>query len=72
MAILKAFFAAVLSAVLGYFRDRQRDAEIKASGAAEATLKSLEENNARVDKALAARRAAAATGMRDDDPYLRD
>ena len=72
MSILKAFFAAVLSAVLGYIRDRQRDAEIKAAGRAEATLKSLEETNARVDKALAARRAAAATSMRDDDPYRRD
>ena len=37
MSILKAFFAAVLSAVLGYIRDRQRDAEIKAAGRAEAT-----------------------------------
>lgn len=46
--------------------------QLMEAGAVEATLKSLEENNARVDKALAARRAAAATGMRDDDPYLRD
>lgn len=42
------------------------------AGAAEATLQSLKETNDRVDKAMAARRGAAATGMRDDDPYLRD
>ena len=42
------------------------------AGEAIAIRKSLEETNARVDKALSARRAAAATGMRDDDPYLRD
>jgi len=42
------------------------------AGEAIATLKALEETNARVEKARAARRAAAASGMSDDDPYLRD
>ena len=42
------------------------------AGDAIAIRKTLEETNVRVAKALAARRAAAASGMRDDDPYLRD
>ena len=42
------------------------------AGEAIAIRKSLEETNARVAKADAARRAAAASGMRDDDPYRRD
>jgi hypothetical protein len=42
------------------------------AGEALAIKHTLEETNARVEKAHAARRAAAATGMRDDDPYLRD
>lgn len=42
------------------------------AGEAKATLQSLKETNDRVEKALAARRAAAAGGMRDDDPYRRD
>ncbi len=36
MVILKAILAAIFSAVLGYVRDRQRDADIKAAGRAEA------------------------------------
>lgn len=72
MTILKAIFAAIFSAVLGYVRDRQRDAEIKNAGKTEANLEALEETNARVEKARAARADAAATGMRDDDPYIRD
>jgi hypothetical protein len=42
------------------------------AGEAIAIRKSLEETNARVEKARAARAGAAATGMRDDDPYIRD
>jgi hypothetical protein len=42
------------------------------AGEAIAIRKALEDTNARVEKAHAARRAAAASGMRDDDPYLRD
>lgn len=42
------------------------------AGEAIAIKTALEETNARVEKARAARAAAAATGMRDDDPYLRD
>jgi len=42
------------------------------AGEAIAIKRQLEETNARVEKARAARAAAAATGMRDDDPYLRD
>jgi hypothetical protein len=52
--------------------DILRDRKLIDAGEAIAIRKSLEETNARVDKALSARRAAAATGMRDDDPYLRD
>jgi hypothetical protein len=46
--------------------------QLLAAGEAIAIKKSLEETNARVEKARAARAGAAATGMRDDDPYLRD
>lgn len=42
------------------------------AGEAIAIRKSLEETNARVEKARAARGRAAASGMSDDDPYLRD
>lgn len=49
-----------------------RDRKLIEAGEAIAIKKSLEETNARVEKATAARRAAAATSMRDDDPYLRD
>lgn len=42
------------------------------AGEAIAIKKSLEETNARVEKARAARGRAAASGMSDDDPYLRD
>lgn len=42
------------------------------AGEAIAIKKSLEETNVRVEKARAARAVAAATGMRDDDPYIRD
>lgn len=42
------------------------------AGEAIAIKTALEETNARVEKARAARAAAAATGMRDDDPYIRD
>lgn len=42
------------------------------AGEAIAIKRALEETNVRVEKARAARAAAAATGMRDDDPYLRD
>jgi len=46
--------------------------QLLAAGEAIAIKTALEETNARVEKARAARRAAAASGMRDDDPYLRD
>lgn len=42
------------------------------AGEAIAIKNALEETNARVEKARAARAAAAASGMRDDDPYIRD
>lgn len=42
------------------------------AGEAIAIRKVLEDTNVRVEQALAARRAAAASRMRDDDPYLRD
>ena len=42
------------------------------AGEAIAIKRQLEETNARVEKARAARAAAAAGGMRDDDPYRRD
>ena len=42
------------------------------AGEAIAIKQSLEETNARVEKARAARSRAAASGMSDDDPYLRD
>jgi hypothetical protein len=42
------------------------------AGEAIAIKKSLEETNARVEKARAARAGAAVTRMSDDDPYLRD
>jgi hypothetical protein len=42
------------------------------AGEAIAIKKSLEETNARLERARAARARAAATGMSDDDPYLRD
>jgi hypothetical protein len=46
--------------------------QLLAAGEALAIKTSLEETNARVEKARAARAAAAVTGMRDDDPYIRD
>jgi hypothetical protein len=47
--------------------------QLLAAGEAIAIRKSLEETNARVEKARAARAGVAAGGMRDDDdPYLRD
>jgi hypothetical protein len=42
------------------------------AGEAIAIKRQLEETNARVEKARVARAGAAATGMRDDDPYIRD
>lgn len=58
--------------ILDFWKTWKAAQDARALGRAEAALKSLEEENARVEKANAARRAAAATGMRDDDPYLRD
>jgi hypothetical protein len=52
--------------------DIVRERNLMAAGEAQAVLKALEETNARVAKARAARNAAAAGGMQDDDPYLRD
>jgi hypothetical protein len=52
--------------------DIVRERKQMAAGEATATIKALEESNARVEKARAARRAAAAGGVSDDDPYLRD
>lgn len=52
--------------------DILRNRKLIEAGEAIAIKKSLEETNARVEKAHAARAAAAASGMSDDDPYLRD
>jgi hypothetical protein len=52
--------------------DILRNRKLIEAGEAIAIKKSLEETNARVETAHAARAAAAASGMRDDDPYLRD
>lgn len=49
-----------------------RNRKLIEAGEAIAIKKSLEETNARVEKARAARARAAASGMSDDDPYLRD
>ncbi|WP_088342459.1 MULTISPECIES: hypothetical protein [Rhodomicrobium] len=49
-----------------------RERRLLQAGEADAIREALEETNARVEKALAARRAAGAAGMQDDDPYLRD
>jgi hypothetical protein len=49
-----------------------QDKKLLEAGEAIAIKKSLEETNERVEKARAARAGAAATGMSDDDPYLRD
>ena len=49
-----------------------RDQRLIDQGEANAIAEALEETNARVEKARAARAAAAASGMRDDDPYIRD
>ncbi len=52
--------------------DTLRNRKLIEAGEAIAIKTALEETNARVEKARAARAAAAATGMRDDDPYIRD
>jgi hypothetical protein len=52
--------------------DIVRERKLMDAGEAIATVKALEETHARIEKARAARRAAAAGGMQDDDPYLRD
>jgi hypothetical protein len=52
--------------------DTLRNRKLIEAGEAIAIKKSLEDTNARVEKARAARAGAAATGMSDDDPYLRD
>jgi hypothetical protein len=52
--------------------DILRDRKLIEAGEAIAIKKSLEETNARVEKARAARAGAAVTRMSDDDPYLRD
>jgi hypothetical protein len=52
--------------------DVVREHKQMAASEASATLKALEATNARVEKARAARRAAAVRGLPDDDLYLRD
>jgi len=52
--------------------ERAREKKQMEAGEAIAIKNALEETNARVEKARAARAAAAAGGMRDDDPYRRD
>lgn len=52
--------------------DMMRDQRLIQQGEAQAIAEALEETNARVEKARAARAAAAAGGMSDDDPYIRD
>lgn len=63
-----SLFLRVTLVLAGIVRERK----LMAAGEAIATVTALEELNARVEKARAARRAAAAGGMQDDDPYLRD
>lgn len=52
--------------------DTLRNRKLIDAGEAIAIKRQLEETNARVEKARVARAGAAATGMRDDDPYIRD
>lgn len=48
------------------------DRQLLKAGEATAVQEALEIADARIEKARAARRAAAAAGVSDDDPYLRD
>ena len=67
LAILGAIFQFAL-AFVNFLRDRQT----LEAGAAEAIAKNLSEANALIEKARAARDAADAGKLPDDDPYLRD
>jgi hypothetical protein len=58
----------LLSAIAKFLSDRQ----LLKAGEATAVLEGLEIANARIEKARAARRAAALGGVSGDDPYLRD
>jgi hypothetical protein len=58
-----------LAAIIAGFVQQKKLLE---AGEALAIKKSLEETNARLEKARGARSRAAASGMSDDDPYLRD
>jgi hypothetical protein len=49
-----------------------RERKLMEAGSDSAIREHLEKTHALVEKARAARRAAASGGMQDDDPYLRD
>jgi hypothetical protein len=70
MSWLKAILLVLqaVNTVVAWLRERQT----LTAGEAQAIAEALKVTNAHVEKALAARRAAAAGGMSDDDPYLRD
>jgi hypothetical protein len=52
--------------------DIVRERKLMEAGSDSAIREHLEKTHALVEKARAARRAAASGGMQDDDPYLRD
>ena len=58
----------IILAIATFLRDRQ----LIDAGTKKAISNAQEKNNARVEKARAARRAAGADVVQDDDPYLRD
>lgn len=70
MTWLKGILLALqaINSLVGWLRERQT----LQAGEAQAIAEALKVTNARVETALAARRAAASGGMSDDDPYLRD
>lgn len=67
LALLKALLTLANMAAT-----RVRDDELREDGAARAALKQMEDLNARIEKAVAARADDGAGELRDDDGHRRD